>query len=215
MAEVLRWAGFGFRFPDGVAGLCCGMPFASKAYADAAQVVATRTADALWRASRQGQDPVVTDASPCAGTLHDLVQGVLRADGRRLRLFDFPSFWASEVLPGLSSPPRRPGTSVLHPTCTLVKSGGLADLLKVAHAHAERVEVPKSAECCGFAGDRGFFVPELTRAATATEAAEVRALGEDTGLFSTCRTCEIGMGRAVGRPYRSIVQLVHEAVTGA
>jgi len=212
MAEVLAWAGFGFRYPEGIAGLCCGMPFASKAYGEAARAAAERTAEALWRASRDGQDPVVTDASPCAGTLNDLVQSALGTRGRRLRLFDFPAFWAREVLPGLGSAPRRAGTAVLHPTCTLVKSGGLPDLLKVAHAHAERVVLPKSAECCGFAGDKGFLVPELTRSATATEAAEVRALEESDGLFSTCRTCEIGMSRTVGRAYRSLVHLVHEAV---
>ncbi|HEY7513193.1 MAG TPA: hypothetical protein VIC87_01885, partial [Vicinamibacteria bacterium] len=80
---------------------------------------------------------------------------------------------------------------------------------------AERATVPKSAECCGFAVDRGFLVPELTRAATRAEGAEVREVGEEAGLFSTCRTCEIGMGRAAGRPYRSIVHLVREAVRGA
>jgi D-lactate dehydrogenase len=58
-------------------------------------------------------------------------------------------------------------------------------------------------------------VPELTRSATAREAAEVRAMGADhVGLYSTCRTCEIGMTRAVGRPYGSIVHLVREALLG-
>jgi D-lactate dehydrogenase len=59
-------------------------------------------------------------------------------------------------------------------------------------------------------------VPELTRSATAREAGEVRAMdgGPSTGLYSTCRTCEIGMSRAVGRPYGSIVHLVHEAMLG-
>jgi D-lactate dehydrogenase len=91
--------------------------------------------------------------------------------------------------------------------------GGLPDLLAVASAHSERVAVPASAECCGFAGDRGFLVPELTASATAREAEEVRALaGEGAGLFSTCRTCEIGMSRAVGRPYRSLAHLVHDAL---
>ena len=74
--------------------------------------------------------------------------------------------------------------------------------------------VPKSAECCGFAGDQGFLVPELTAGATRSEAAEVRetlSTGE-AGLYSTCRTCEVGMSRAVGRDYRSIAHLVHEAV---
>jgi D-lactate dehydrogenase len=133
-------------------------------------------------------------------------------------MLDFPAFWAREVLPGLGDVPRRAGTAILHPTCTLLKEGGLPDLLAVARAHAERVEVPRFAECCGFAGDRGFLVPELTASATKAETAEIQRLLEGdpgAGLYSTCRTCEIGLGRAVGRPVHSLLHLVHEAVARA
>lgn len=218
MHEVLRWAGCSVRVPEGISDLCCGMAFASKGYPEAARAAAVRTAEALWRASSGGRACVVTDASPCAGTLGDLVAGVLRETGREVRMLDFPAFWAREVLPGLAEAPRRGGTAILHPTCTLIKSGGVADLLAVARAHAERVEVPLFAECCGFAGDRGFLVPELTASATAAEAAEVRRILErDPGAqcYSTCRTCEIGLARAVGRPFRSLLHLVHEAVARA
>jgi D-lactate dehydrogenase len=218
MDEVLRWAGFSVRLPPGIEGLCCGMAFASKGYPEAARAAARKTAEALWRASSGGRLPVVTDASPCAGTLSDLVAEALKQSGREVRMMDFPSFWAREVLPGVADPPRRKGTAILHPTCTLIKSGGVADLLAVARAHAETVEVPLFAECCGFAGDRGFLVPELTASATAAETAEVRRLLErepGAGCYSTCRTCEIGMSRAVGRPFRSLLHLVHEAVARA
>ncbi|HEV7502925.1 MAG TPA: (Fe-S)-binding protein, partial [Vicinamibacteria bacterium] len=186
------------------------------AYPEAAASCAATAAEALWTASAHGRDTVITDASPCAGTLSELAVAHLRQSGRMVRMRDFSTFWAREVLPRLAAPRRRPGRSVLHPTCTLVKSGGLPDLLAVARAHAEEVLIPPGAECCGFAGDRGFVVPELTRAATARESSEVRALGDDgrLGLFSTCRTCEIGMSRAVGRPYASIVHLVREAMLG-
>ncbi len=218
MDDVLRWAGFSVRLPDGVSGLCCGMAFASKGYPGAARAAARKTAEALWRASSGGRLPVVTDASPCAGTLADLVKAILAETGREVRMLDFPSFWAREVLPGVADPPRRKATAVLHPTCTLIKSGGVGDLVTVARAHAERVEVPLFAECCGFAGDRGFLVPELTASATAAEASEVRRILDrepGAGCYSTCRTCEIGMSRAVGRPFRSLLHLVHEAVTRA
>ncbi|HUL76338.1 MAG TPA: FAD-binding oxidoreductase, partial [Vicinamibacteria bacterium] len=125
---------------------------------------------------------------------------------------------AREVLSRVTDAPRRRGTAILHPTCTLIKSGGVADLMTVARAHAEVVEVPLFAECCGFAGDRGFLAPELTASATAVEAAEVRRILErdpGAGCYSTCRTCEIGMARAVGRPFLSILHLVHEAVARA
>jgi D-lactate dehydrogenase len=211
--DVLGAAGLQADYPAGVKGLCCGMPFASKAFTEAARTAAAGAAEALWTASRAGKDTIVTDASPCAGTLRELAAAHLARDGRAVRVLDFPSFWAAEVLPGMSRPPRRPGAAVLHPTCTLVKNGGLADLVRVASAHAESVTVPAGAECCGFAGDRGFLVPELTRSATAREASEVRAM-DGAALYSTCRTCEIGMSRAVGRPYRSLVHLVREAMLG-
>jgi len=192
------------------------MPFASKYFSEAARDAAARAAEALWAASREGQDPVVTDASPCAGTLQELGAAHLAATGRRLRMLDFPAFWAAEVLSTRPASRRRPGTAVLHPTCTLVKTGGLDDLLRVARAHSEAVVVPPGAECCGFAGDRGFLVPELTASATVREAADVResASGPGVGFYSTCRTCEIGMSRAVGRPYLSLVHLVREALVG-
>ncbi|HXY39305.1 MAG TPA: FAD-binding and (Fe-S)-binding domain-containing protein, partial [Vicinamibacteria bacterium] len=137
MLDVLAWAGLGVLLPACVDGLCCGMAFASKGFPEAAQVAARRTAEALWRASDGGRLAVVTDASPCAGTLAGGVAEVLRAQGRALRLLDFPSFWAREVLPRRPDPPRRRGTAILHPTCTLVKAGGTGDLLAVARAHAE------------------------------------------------------------------------------
>jgi D-lactate dehydrogenase len=213
--DVLAAAGFAVTYPAGIGGLCCGMPFSSKAFSGAARAASRRAGEALWRASREGKDPVVTDASPCAGTLAELAVTELAARGGRLAVYDFPAFWAAHALPRVGEGRRRRGTAVLHPTCTLIKTGGLPDLLRVARAHSEEVVVPAAAECCGFAGDRGFLVPELTAAATAREAKDVLELAPDAGLFSTCRTCEIGMSRAVGRPYRSLVHLVREALAGA
>src|SRR4029079_2801449 len=150
---------------------------------------------------------------PCAGTLRDLVGTRLRDSGRELALLDFPAFWARHGLPRALRV-RKQRRVVLHPTCTLMKTGGVADLVACARASAEEVLLPANAECCGFAGDRGFQVPELTASAAAHEAEEVRALMADApaSLYSTCRTCEIGMGRAVGRPYGSLMHLVHDTL---
>ena len=72
------------------------------------------------------------------------------------------------------------------------------------------------AGCCGFAGDRGFLHPELTRSATRQEGAEA-ASGQngDTLYYSTCRTCEIGMTAAVKEVYRSVVYLCYDALVGS
>jgi D-lactate dehydrogenase len=71
------------------------------------------------------------------------------------------------------------------------------------------VHVPIDAGCCGFAGDRGFRLPELTAAATRLEALEVRQDDYD-GYYSSSLTCEIAMERATGRPYESFWTLLDE-----
>ena len=70
--------------------------------------------------------------------------------------------------------------------------------------------VPDDWGCCAFAGDRGLLHPELTAAATAPEAAELR--GRDfTAYASVNRTCELGMTRATGRSYRHVLEVLAAA----
>jgi D-lactate dehydrogenase len=71
------------------------------------------------------------------------------------------------------------------------------------------VHVPENAGCCAFAGDRGMLHPELTESATRAEAADVAALGA-TAHASCNRTCELGMTRATGEPYRHVLELLEE-----
>jgi D-lactate dehydrogenase len=152
------------------------------------------------------------DTSPCA---YALTSGEgLSADNRdrlaRMRIVDAVEYFASSVLPRLAIA-RQDETVVLHPVCSLVKMGNLPALTTVANACSQRVFVPPSSGCCGFAGDRGFFVPELTESATRIPAAEVRAVTAD-GHYSSSRTCEIGMSRATGSRYRSWIHLLQRAI---
>jgi D-lactate dehydrogenase len=52
--------------------------------------------------------------------------------------------------------------------------------------------------------------PELTASATRAEAAAI-AGRSFTAYASVNRTCEIGMTRATGRPYRHLLELLEEA----
>jgi D-lactate dehydrogenase len=102
------------------------------------------------------------------------------------------------------------GDVVLHPVCSAAKMELVDTMTRIVEPFCSRVVVPESAGCCGFAGDRGFLLPELTAAATAEEADEVRGESYDCYLSSS-RTCEIGMTRSTGRPYRSFWYLLDEA----
>lgn len=206
--EALEAAGWAVRVVPRVERLCCGVPFASKGFPEAARAAGRRAAEAAWEISDQGRRPILTDASPCAAQLARALRE-LDPDGAVL---DFTAFWVRHGLPHLARVARLPGEVALHPTCTLLQAGGLPDLRRVAEAHAEQVFVPAAAECCGFAGDRGFLVPEVTAAATRREAEELREGHGAAGAYSTCRTCEIGMTRATGRPWRHVAELVRDSL---
>jgi D-lactate dehydrogenase len=59
------------------------------------------------------------------------------------------------------------------------------------------------------AGDRGFYFPELTAAATRLEAAEVKQIEYD-GYYSSSKTCEMSISKTVAKNYRSILYLLDE-----
>jgi D-lactate dehydrogenase len=61
------------------------------------------------------------------------------------------------------------------------------------------------AKCCGFAGDRGLLVPELTANATYQEAKEATALN-GSYYASNNQPCQIALSGATGKQYRSIFE---------
>lgn len=79
---------------------------------------------------------------------------------------------------------------------------------------ADEVFTPEGWGCCAFAGDRGMLHPELTASATAAESAEVAEADAERDGFdafvSANRTCEIGMSRATGKPYRHVLEVLEE-----
>jgi D-lactate dehydrogenase len=212
LVTLAHRAGVPLHIPGDSAGVCCGVPFSSKGYAQAHRLAVNQAVERFWAWSREGLLPVVMDTSPCARAMkearpHLSPENQARFD--QLRILDPVAFAHDELLPKLTVR-RKLGSVALHPVCSLEKMGLTAKLEAVAAACAESVLVPRDAGCCGFAGDRGLLFPELTASATRPEALEVMAHDCD-GHFSSSRTCEIGVTRATGRIYRSFLFLLETA----
>ncbi|MBG6105533.1 D-lactate dehydrogenase [Micromonospora vinacea] len=211
--RLCELAGVPLVVPTGTAGLCCGTPWQSKGYPAGHREMAERTLTALWVASDEGRLPVVCDASSCTHGLTQLTAALAEEDQARygaLRFVDSVTFTAEHLLPALPQP-RRLGSLALHPTCSTVHLGGIDDLRAVAGAVADTVTVPDSWGCCAFAGDRGLLHPEVTAGATAAQAAEINQRDHDA--YASCnRTCEMGMSRATGQPYRHVLEVLVEAI---
>jgi len=213
LVAVSARAGKPLWIPPDVTGTCCSVPWSSKGYKDAHSFKANQTIERIWRWTGGGTLPLVIDASSCGHGLTDLGEGVLTEENQarhaEIRVIDSIE-WAEEfLLPNLEIT-RKADSVTVHPTCSGYHLGLDRALVRVAGALADRVEVPPTATCCGFAGDRGMLHPELTASATAAEAAEVAA-NPTTRHVSSNRTCEVGLERATGEPYGSFVYLLEEA----
>ncbi len=174
--------------------------------------MARQTFEKLWRWSDEGTLPVVSDASSCTLGLTTETLAALPEDVQerhsKLEILDSVE-WLERLLPNLGIE-RKLGRVAIHPTCATRHLGLAARLSALAAEMADEVAVPAAARCCGFAGDRGMLHPELTASATAPQAAELAERGPFDAYLSTNRTCEIGMERATGEPYGSIVLALEE-----
>jgi D-lactate dehydrogenase len=206
-------AGITIAIPDNISGQCCSQIFSSKGFTAAYGYTANRIVDYLWHASREGRIPIMIDVSSCAYTLHNLGPLLNQENYKKfqaLKIMDIVDFLHDMVLP-VAKVKRKKNHVAIHPVCSLEKMKTEMKFISVARFFAEEVTLPKSAGCCGMAGDRGFLFPELTASAAKPEAKEIIEKTFD-GCYSSTKTCEMAMSEATNKRYESIVYLVEECI---
>ncbi len=207
--KVCHKAGFSVVFAQN--GTCCGQIFSSKGFSDAHQHTANAAVEQLWQLTQGGAIPAVLDVTSCTQSLR-ASRAYLNAENQQrfdaLTLYDSLDFAAEVLLPRLkiSNPKTR---IVFHPVCSVHKMGLMGQIKAIGQACAKEAVIPASAGCCGMAGDRGFYYPELIRAATRTEANEVRQMEYD-GYYSSAKPCEMSLSEAVQANYQSVFVLLDE-----
>jgi len=201
MLSLLKKAGYTVIYPENRDDLCCGMPFESKGYFASADALSAKLEVALLKASNNGQYPILCDTSPCVYRMKNVLD-------KRLTILDTVEFIHDHLLGVLQFKPL-PETVAVHITCSATKMGISDKFRAVATACASKVIIPEQVRCCGFAGDRGFTLPELNESAL-----EHLILPNDCHSgYSNSRTCEIGLADKSGISYQSIAYLVDRCTT--
>ena len=197
MLSVLVKAGYEVIMPPKMNGLCCGMPWESKGFFETADQKSSELEKVLFTASEGGKYPILCDTSPCLYRMKRVM--------RSITLYEPVEFIHDFLLNRLTFN-QRLETIAVHVTCSSTKMNLKDKFYAVAHLCAANVVMPADVHCCGFAGDRGFTVPELNRSALDTLK---DSLPKDCQAgYSNSRTCEIGLSLHSGISYQSIVYLV-------
>ncbi len=222
LADCCRAAGVGLAVPTEISGLCCGQPFASKGFPEAASAILKRTAQALLTC---GEHPIlISDTSTCAAQLDHagaLLEGLERQRWLALRRLPPAAVVNEFLLPRLIAAGRLRTSDadiMVHPTCSEQQHGWVSELNSAAN-HLGKAIIPAEIGCCGMAGDKGWTTPELTASATRREAESlgkiccgINDVSRVQGL-STSTTCGLAMTAATGIPYRHLFFAVAERIT--
>ena len=177
-------------------GYCCGMPYESKGFTDAADY---KINELISNIKSFGINSVICDNSPCSSRIIETFSdsGIL--------VFDSISFFANHL--DKLNINKQSANTVVFPVCSLKKTGRDKDLIKIAESCLENYKVPEEIQCCGFAGDRGFTHPELTESSLET----LKDFTKDCSqAYSSSRTCEIGLSRHSDLNYKNILYLLDE-----
>ncbi|KKO47230.1 4Fe-4S ferredoxin [Arsukibacterium ikkense] len=197
--DLLAKAGYQLLLPPGLANQCCGMPFLAKGQFAAAEQKQRELNQWLLNNSNNGQIPIYSDSSPCSLTLYGKLDP-------RLRIYDSIDFISEFVLPKLQLTPL-PQPVALHITCSASQLGQAAKLEQLTAACTTQLVIPEGISCCGFAGDKGFILPELNASALSGLAGQVSKCSRGV---SSSRTCEIGLSRHSGIEYQHLLYLLDQ-----
>jgi D-lactate dehydrogenase len=196
MKQLLHKGGYEIIYPENLNNLCCGMAFSSKGYKEAGLKKSQELELALWEASEEGKFPILCDMSPCLYTMKENMES-------KFKLYEPVEFILEYLIPYLKMTPLEETISVF-PVCSMKKMELDQKLVALASLCAKEVIVPDT-NCCGFAGDRGFTVPELNKHGLRELKAQLDGVKQG---YSTSRTCEIGLSLHSGIDFKSIVYLV-------
>ena len=192
-------------------GLCCSQVFSSKGFSEAARFMAEKVCAILWESSRGGEIPVVCDVSSCTYTFRNLGPALGRkwqSRYRQIRFVDMVDVLHDHVLPLLPQV-KKQEKMLMHPVCSLQKMNSSHKLLAIGKHFAEEVSEVLNGGCCGMAGDRGFFFPELT--ASSAQASAI-AMDTDEKIYSCTATCELALRENLKRDTMSVLELIASAL---
>ena len=200
---VLQKSGCSVAYPPLPERLCCGMAFDSKGFKETGKRKLKELEEALEKATRSGEVPVLCDTSPCA-------QRMVTELPAHLHVYDPVGFIYHFLLERLDLQPLEE-TVLLHPVCSVKKLGLETQLLEIGRRCAKKAVIPDDPDsgCCGFAGDRGITFPELN--ASALKGLREKVPEDCRKGYSSSRMCEVGLSHHSGITYQSLFSLLDAA----
>ncbi|MBV7315339.1 FAD-binding and (Fe-S)-binding domain-containing protein [Shewanella sp. NIFS-20-20] len=195
---LLERGGYNVIIPDNTRDLCCGQMWESKGDFSNADSKRKQLIQAMSEISGSGKLPVIIDALSCTKRT---LQGNPNID-----LIDMVEFMHDKLLPKLTIV--RKAQVALHLGCSAKHLHVEDKMLAIAKACAADIVRPAGIECCGYAGEKGLYKPEINASAL-RNIKKLLPQQISEGYYAN-RTCEVGLSQHSGISYRHLAYLLEE-----
>jgi D-lactate dehydrogenase len=188
-------------YPEQIDDICCGKIFTN--YSDTKELNRAKNIDILREATKDGKYPVIIDHGACS---YELIKSLKD----RFEIYDLSEYLFKFISPRLSIVPINDAIG-LYTMCASKKLGLEDTMMSLAKLCTKgQILVDSKTACCGFAGYKGFFTPQLNIHATTKFKRFYKNSAINIG-FSNSSTCEIGLSEASGFSWQHIAYLLDRA----
>lgn len=187
-------------YPKEINNMCCGKAFSQ--YKDLELQNTKKILQILLTTSDNGKIPIILDHSACS--IH--LQKILRDS--KLKIYDLPQYIYEVIMQKITIKKIDENVAV-YAMCALKKSNQENIIEDISKLCTNGKIIKNSVFCCGFAGNKGFFTPELNKNALK----KLKNFYDTTTIkrgFSSSTTCEIGLNDYSNIKWQNIAYLVDE-----
>ena len=185
---ILKKMGYKVKYLTDSQTACCGQMYHSKCNHTQQEKMVADLKNRINPAQ-----VTICDNSSCSGFARDL----------GINLVDINQFITEKINRNELS--RKYGKIALHIDCSTAKHSFNLAYLDVLKLCSEEIIIPEGIKCCGFAGDKGFTVPELNASSLSQLSQQV--LGCEVGVTFN-RSCQIGLTHHGKIQYISFVEMI-------
>ncbi|MEL4428381.1 FAD-binding and (Fe-S)-binding domain-containing protein [Shewanella mangrovisoli] len=198
VVTLLERAGYNVITPEKTRDLCCGQMWESKGDFKNADAKRQELIDVVSKMSNGGKIPVLVDALSC--TYRTLT------GNPQVQITDLVEFMHDKLLDKLSI--NKKVNVALHLGCSARKMKLEPKMQAIADACSSQVHKPAGIDCCGYAGEKGLYKPEINASAL-RNIKKLIPVEIKEGYYAN-RMCEVGLTQHSGISYRHLAYLLEE-----
>ncbi len=185
---ILEKLGFAVNFVENPKDSCCGQVYHSKCNSAQQKTMTTDISSKI-----AGAKTAIIDNSSCSGFAKD----------NSIDLIDINKFIVENI--NKKNIIKKYKKIALHIDCSTSKHLFNPKYINILKLCSEEIIVPEGISCCGFAGDKGFTIPELNASSLSNLSTQVAEC--EVGVTFN-RTCQIGLSHHSKIRYVSFVELM-------